>query len=450
MTTDHRAPGASAPRILERTLRTAAWCGEQALDLHFPAEWDLTVFWPRTPPPLTDAGIVERLEHPSGQPPIAELCRGKAHPLVIVDDLNRPTPVARVMPFVLEQFQRAGLALRDVRILVATGTHGAPRMDSVRRKVGPEAASQCRVLLHDARGDLVTAGRTSFGTPVIVNKEVMSSDFVMGVGGVYPNHTAGFGGGSKLALGVLGFRSIMHLHFGHRSMRWGRSDPGNSFRRDLNEIARMIRLDTIVSLQINADREVIRVTCGDHYLYYDDEVAFCRRVFSAPAPAGADAVISNAYPRDSSFTVVHQKGITPLQQCGPGTSRIVIASCTEGAGHHGLTPVLNRPRLYRARQIARRIAMMTPRELAGAVSARLRRGPDTTRTEPKNPIWLYRPGDHPDDLPARIPGFRRTGSWPEILQRVDAEQGGRKRLKVLLYPCAPLQCLEGREESSDR
>jgi nickel-dependent lactate racemase len=427
-------------RTLEKEFRTGAWYGEQTLDLHFPSDWNVTVLWPQTPPALSD--IVERLERPVGQPPIREICRGKSGPLVIVDDLNRPTPVARVMPFVLEHFRRAGIAPAAVRILLATGTHGAPRADSVRKKLGPEAASGCQVLIHDSKRNVAAIGRTSFGTPVFVDKEVLSSDFVVGIGGVYPNHTAGFGGGSKLALGVLGFRSIMQLHFGHRSMRWGQAEQGNALRRDLNEIAAMIGLNTIISLQINSDRKVIRLTCGDHSLYYDDEVAFCKRYFSAPLPTSADVVISNAYPSDLSFTVVHQKGITPLQHARPGASRIVVASCTEGAGHHGLTPVLNRPPFYRARQIARRLSLMTPRELAEGVARRLHGGLRGKAAERKNSIWLYRPGNHLEGLPANIPGFRVTDSWPEVLRAVETEQGGARRLKVVLYACAPLQCFE--------
>jgi nickel-dependent lactate racemase len=427
-------------QALNREVRTGVWHNEGPLSLHFPAEWDLVVLWPPTPPPLTDRDIAESLERPVGQPPIRELCRGKSRPLIIVDDLNRPTPVCRVMPVVLEHLRQAGIPPTAVRILLATGTHGAPRMDAVRRKLGPEAASRCRVSLHDSKRKAVFVGRTSFGTPVLVDEEVAASDFVMGIGGVYPNYTAGFGGGSKLALGVLAFRSIKHLHFGHPSAR-GRYDPGQDFRRDLNEIARMIRLNTMVSLQIDADREVIRATCGDHFSYYEDEVAFARQFLSAPMPDGADVVVSNAYPSDLSVTAILQKGIGPLLHAKPGASRIVIASCTEGAGYHGLIPVVNRTRMDRVRHIARRISVMTFRELAAAAALRLGRASREKRPQPQNPIWLYRPGDQLEDLPP-IPGFRIASSWPQIVQAVEAEQGGKKRLKALLYPCAPLQRLE--------
>jgi hypothetical protein len=426
----------------EQEFRTGAWHGEEALFLPFPAGWDVTVLWPRTPPALTDLEIAESLDRPIGQPPIREICRGRSRPLIIVDDLNRPTPVGRVMPFVLEHFRQAGIPAQAVRILLSTGTHGAPEADSVRKKVGPEAASVCQILVHDANRHCAAVGRTTFGTPVLVDRSVLASDFVMGVGGVYPNYTAGFGGGSKLALGVLGYRSIKSLHFRHPGLGWGRHETGNPLRTDLNEIAKTIGLKTIVSLQINAKREVIRVTCGDHFFYYGDEVAFARRYFTAPLPDGADVVVSNAYPSDLSLTVVHQKGTAPLQKAGPEASRIVLASCTEGVGQHGLFPVANCPRFLGALQIARRISTMKPGELAPSLARRLRRGLRSSRAKPKHAIWLYQPSHRSEGLPANIPGYRLADSWTNVLRAVEAEQGGRQHLRVCVYPCAPLQCFE--------
>lgn len=426
----------------ELQLRTGAWYGDCALALYVPAEWDVTAWWPRTPAALTDREIAEVLERPAGQPPLREICRGKSRPLIIVDDLNRPTPADRVLPIVLDHFRRAGIATDSVRILLSTGTHGAPSPDSVRKKLGDPAASACHVLVHDANRNCEYIGRTSFGTPVLVDRAVLASDLVIGIGGIYPNSTAGFGGGSKLALGVLGFSSIQSLHFRHRGIGWGRYAEGCPLRDELNEIAKMIRLDTMVSLQINADREVIRVNCGNHLLYYDDEVAFARQCFAAPAPDQADVVICNAYPSDLSFTLVHQKGTAPLQRTKTSASRVVLALCTEGAGQHGLFPVVNRPRFLAAFQLARRASMMKPHEVMGAVARRLSRGQPSDRTEARNPIWLHRPGKPFERLPSELPGYRLTDSWSEVVRSVKAEQGNRKRLQVYLYPCAPLQHLE--------
>ena len=418
-------------------LRTGVWYGDGKFDLPLPSEWSLLVHWPQTPPPLTDAQIVESLERPIGQPTIREICRGKTRPLVIIDDLNRPTPSYQLLPTLLRQFQEAGIPSRSVRILVATGTHGAPGKDSVAKKVGSAAASECEIIVHNSDRQLVDLGSTSLGTPIYVNKEVVSSDYVIGIGGVYPNQTAGFGGGSKLALGVLGFRSIMHLHYRNSGAGWGCFDTGHALRRDLDQIASMINLRTVISVHINAMREVIRLTCGDPLLTHPGEVDFARKTFAVPPPGDADIVICNAYPSDLSLTSVHMKGITPLERSAPGASRIVLASCPEGLGHHGLFPLVNRPKLYRLRHIARRLVTMNAGDLARKLAQRRRR--ESAR---RNPIWLYRPDHHGADLPCPPAGCHITYSWNELLQAVRYEQSGKRRLHAVLYPCAPLQVLD--------
>lgn len=439
----------------EDTLRTAAWYGEAPLELDCPSHWEVVTLWPRTPPPLSDEEIVKALERPMEQPPIREMCHGKSRPVVIVDDLNRPTPAARVMPFVLRHFADAGIPPGKVTILMAGGTHGPSGGDAMRKKVG-DAAASCRLVVHNPSRHGVNMGRTSFGSPVRVNAEVAASDFVMGIGGIYPNQTAGFGGGSKLALGALDLRTISYLHHRHRGVGWGTAAVEVDFRRDLDEIARRIGLHTVISMQVNPDREVVRLACGDPRLYYAQEVAFARQTFRSPPPDDADVVISNSYPNDLSFTFVWMKGLAPLQRCLPRASRIVIASCSEGLGFHGVYPVINKPRFHAQRDLAGRIAVMSTREIADKMTGRILRGlrtgsrapailahrVETKRAKPEHPIWLYRPGTHAQPLPSTLRGVRIRTSWPEIVAAIRGEQNQGDSLKVVLYPCAPLQFLE--------
>ncbi len=446
----------------DRVLRTAAWYGDLPINLEFPSEWDVQILWPSTPPPLTDEQIRTHLERPVGQAPIRQLCRGKSKPLVLVDDMNRPTPAGRVLPFVLRHFQDAGIPLKQVKIVVAGGSHGASRKDVLVRKIGREAAAACQLLVHDPARNIVKLGRTSFGTPVLVNREVVTSDFVMGIGGIYPNRTAGFGGGTKIALGILDIRAISYLHHRHAKVSggWGSEAVQGDFRKDLDEVAQIIGLNTVVSLQVDADREVIRLASGDPRLYFKDEVAFAREAFSTLAPAEADVVIANAYPNDLSLTFVQMKGIYPLQRCANGVSRIVVASCSEGEGSHGLFPVVRVPLFHNRRDRLRRLSVMNNTEL-GQIIARQFRGWVGSNTGPgsnsritetqihKNPIWLFRTGTHSDHLPSRVREMRIGSSWPEIVRNVQIEQGHRRRLNVVVYPCAPLQIVNLPIESQE-
>jgi hypothetical protein len=224
-------------------------------------------------------------------------------------DPARPTPKGAKRR--LSQLADAGIPAGAVRILVATGSHGSPHPQALAAKVGPEAAAACDLLVHDYARGLARVGRSSFATPVLVNQEVLASDLVIGIGGIYPQHSTGFGGGAKLALGVLGKRSIVALHYRHPSMA-GAYEVDNDFRRDLDGIATMIGLRTSVSVHVDTDRRPVRVTCGDHRRYYEEAVGFSQRAYRAPRPTDADVVIANAYPIDVSLTFMRSKGLIPL------------------------------------------------------------------------------------------------------------------------------------------
>jgi nickel-dependent lactate racemase len=429
--------------VTQLRLRTAAWYGDGELDLPVPVTWKVDVFSPLAGQPLTDAQIAERIAAPLGQPRLRELAQGKVRPVLIVDDLNRSTPAHRVVPAVLRELATAGIAPESVTIVMAPGTHGAPPPDAMSKKVGTEVARVCRVHVHDCHGPLVRVGRTRFGTPVMVNRQVAESDLVVGIGGIAPNQTAGFGGGSKLALGVLGFRSIAGLHFGHQAAGWGTPSEGLDFRRDLDEIAHLIRLRSVVSVLIDGNRDVVDVRCGDPDVYYRDFLAMAMELGRAPSPgASFDVVIANTYPNDQSLTFARMKGFAPLRRAPAASSKIAIAACPEGLGFHGLFPFQNPPAHHarRMRALQLRILVRNPRLLFDKVRHRAMRR--TTAVSGGGTVWLFRPAPAgAASLPAGVPGITITRSWSDVLGAVSREQGGRDDLRAAVYSTASLQWL---------
>jgi lactate racemase len=353
--------------------------------------------------------------------------------------VNRPTPVARVLPILLRHFEMAGIANSEVRILMAGGSHGAPSMKSVRSKIGA-AYSLCEVLVHDPEKELGWIGRTSFGTPVWANRLAAASDLLIGIGGLYPSQSLGFGGGSKLAMGVLGLRTIEHLHYRHRSIGCGRIAPQNSFRGDLDEIARLLKLETTITVHANACQEAVRVVCGNPLLYFAEEAAFARKWFGAALPGNADVVIANAYPTDLTLTFANMKGFYPLRQCQPGASRIAIAPCSEGIGMHRVFPFGKQGLVPRFTTMYRKLTVKGPREILRKARERAI-AVQKPHAAKQNPIWIYRPGNHEAFPEGSTAGMRITSSWSDILAAVRNEQGVKRRLNTVVYPCAPIQFL---------
>lgn len=436
------------------SLTTGAWYGDREIELPIPSDWDVKVLWPVTTPPLTPQELLNTLESPTGTVALTKICQGKLRPLIIVDDLNRPTPTVEIIPYVLKMMGAAGIPIEAVKILMATGTHGLPSTDAILKKTGSSAAN-CQLLIHDCFTNKVKLGVTSYGTPVFVNKAILESDVIIGISGIYPNYTAGFGGGTKLALGVLGIQTICHLHFRHKSAGWGNFIQNLDFRRELDEIARMIGMVFNVSLLIDADRRIIKMYCGDPTLYFPRAVVDYQKMFRTQPSGDADVVISNAYPNDCSLTFARMKGFLPLKHCRPGASRIAIAACSEGLGLHNIWPFVNVPPHHRLKHRFRRLSVLTFKEILakGFHAARRllsslyqnrfdRHAPETGEYKPASPVWLYQAGTSEINLPADVPGIRITSDWQKIVVAVQQEQSKRGRIKVLVYPCAFLQLLK--------
>jgi nickel-dependent lactate racemase len=427
-------------------VRTSAWYDERELALESPAEWDIEVHRPRTPAPLSDDEIAAAFASPVGAPSLRELARGASRPVVIVDDLTRPTPAQRILPPLLRELEAAGCPPERVTVVLATGSHKRIPPDAGARKVGPAVASSCRVLIHDGFGKTVDKGRTSFGTRVLVNPEVAAGDLVVGVGGVYPQHSTGFGGGAKLAIGVLGKQSIVRLHYRHESVG-GSYQIENDFRRDLGEVARLIGLRWTVNVHVDSARRPVRVVCGDHEAYYAEAVEFSRAIYTAPAPYNADVVIANAYPGDVSLTFGRSKGVIPLAHAPQTASRVLVAGCPEGAGLHGVFPFVGGSRFAQQLHLGR-IVRHRPSHAADRIGRRIWRaatggaGGGPSAAPPRLPISLFVPGVTRSPLPDHIPGMRLAHDWGDVVERITAEQGAGRNLRVVVYPCAPLQILE--------
>jgi hypothetical protein len=179
-------------------------------------------------------------------------------------------------------------------------------------------------------------------------------------------------------------------------------------------------------------------------------VSVAKQAFLAPHPGDTDVVLSNAYPIDISLTFMRSKGMIPLLRARPGASRVVIASCSQGIGHHALFPFVDVPRFHRQRLLVRK-ALASPRQAPGMAARVLARAaarrihprgrsilPSEGESRAARPAWLF---GARTPLRSHLPGIRRADSWDQVLRVVRREQDSKERLRVAVYTCAPLQIL---------
>jgi nickel-dependent lactate racemase len=283
-----------------------AFYGDSELALTLPADWPVEVraMPGAAAPPLSDEALRAALASPIGAAPLSDLAHGRRQAAIIFDDISRPTPVARLWPFVVEALHAAGFTDERIRFVVALGTHAAHTRDELERKLGAEALRRFAVYNHDCFHRNTLVGTTAGGTPVELNDEVLACDLRIGIGSVLPHPGYGFGGGPKIILpGVVSYRTIESHHSvltprvreeGHgATLRAGVAE--NLAWLDIAEAARLAGLDFIVNAILNQRREVAALVAGDLLAAWRQGVILAKRAYATPPPSGAEVVIANGY-----------------------------------------------------------------------------------------------------------------------------------------------------------
>ena len=116
------------------------WYENNDLELNLPDSWNVVLRKMRghDNPKMSPDEIRAAFSNPIGTDSIYELARGKKKVVIIFDDLTRPTRVSEIVPFVLEELQAAGIHDRQIRFVVALGTHGAFTLQEFQKKMGTE------------------------------------------------------------------------------------------------------------------------------------------------------------------------------------------------------------------------------------------------------------------------------------------------------------------------
>ena len=286
--------------MMMATYKIPAWefYGWKYETLNFPNEW--IVHEQRMKghdnPMLSRDEITQSLENPVGSAPLDQLAKGKKKCCIIFDDMTRPTKQWQMLPSVLDLLHQGGLSDDQIIFMMATGAHHGRLLFDFQKKLGSDIPERFLVFNHNSYENLVELGKTSYDTPVFINKEVMSCDLKITLGVMMPHFGYGFGGGSKMILpGVAGIDSITHNHRITEGTGPGRVDS-NIRRLDSEEAARMAGLDFIINSFLNYECDVSGLVCGDVLDAHRKGVKYARKHYATKTVKDADVVIGNAYP----------------------------------------------------------------------------------------------------------------------------------------------------------
>jgi nickel-dependent lactate racemase len=319
--------------------------GRAGLWIDLPDGSPVTLVEPHPVAGLPDerAAITSALRAPIGAPPLANLaCRGGSV-AVVFSDLTRPMPNSRVLPPLLDELSRAGVADAQIVLVNALGMHRPQTDAELDGMLGGDLLRRYRIVQHNAweAAGMVDAGPNHLGRPVRVNRAYMQASVRILTGFIEPHFFAGFSGGPKAVLpGIADAASILDNHgpdmLSHPRATWAVTE-GNPVWEEMLAVAHSTRPDLLLNVTLNQAREITGVFAGDLVAAHRAGAECARHTALQPVEGPFDVVITSnsGYPLDLNLYQAVKGMSAAALIVRPGGDIIVAAECWDGIPSHG-------------------------------------------------------------------------------------------------------------------
>jgi nickel-dependent lactate racemase len=317
--------------------------GDRQLRAKISKEQRLTVLEPKIGDPINDLRreLEYKLVCPTAGTRLKELVGENSQVVIIVDDNTRPTPTPRILGPILEILASQKIPDENITMIFALGAHRKLKSAERQALVGDDIFRRYQCVNHEAEdpASLVELGKTSFGTPVILNKKVYEADVRILTGIIKPHNQAGYSGGGKSLLpGVCGLATIASNH-SFRAIADPKSCLGviddNPIRQDIEETLKWVGPTFIVNLVMNCREEVVAVVSGDPIKAHREGASILASLAECPVSQKADLCICGTPdPIDINFYQMLNSLSAPYRLAEPvlnhGGAIIVAGRAVEG------------------------------------------------------------------------------------------------------------------------
>lgn len=282
--------------------------------------------------------IADAIANPIDSPPLAHLARGKRKAVIIADDLTRPTPVAIVIPLLLDQLNVGGISDEHITIVIALGTHRPMTAPEILARFGESVVRRVRIVNSEFSDQtkLMDCGVAADGTRLWVDRQVMASDLRIGVGTILPHPVAGWGGGAKIFYpGVGGAATVAHYHLQQTKLtRNYFGDITSPIRATMERWVGQLGLHFIVNVICTPGGNIYRAVAGHFIAAHRQGVVYAQDVFAVRAQQRADIVVVGSHPADLDFWQASKALLSADHLTQDGGTIILLSPCPEGIGPH--------------------------------------------------------------------------------------------------------------------
>jgi nickel-dependent lactate racemase len=386
------------------------------------------VFTPRSFAVDEEAVLRQGFQRPIGAPRLRDAVHAGHRMLVLIDDATRLTPMARILPHVLEELHAGGVADERIELLQAPGTHRPMTDAELREKLGT-VYGKYPVQEHHYRhqASLHHFGHTRDGTPVTANRRLVQADFVLGIGSIVPHRIKGFSGGAKIVFPGVSGPEMMERSQWEASQRLSETVMGvaeNPMRLRIEEAARIAGLRYIVNVVYDVGHTIVGCYTGDLVAAHREGCKRSREVYGVHLPTRADIVLIDSHSADRDFWQSAKGPYAATMAVKDGGSLILVAPNPEGvaSNHQNLLDIGYRPHA----EILRMVREGQVDDIIGAAILA-----DISQIVDKTDCIMVSPGVKQQEA-ERI-GFRYAKSAEQALAMALERQGSGASVAVLRY-----------------
>ena len=265
---------------------------------------------------------------------LEEIVKAEDTVAIVVDDKAIRSPARLLLSGLLESLGQAGVRDENITVIFGCGAYSMTAEEGA-GIMGEAVGRRIHIEIHDEQAeDLQYVGKTSFGTPVSVNKTFMDADIRILTGTIAPHYFAGYSGGRTSVLpAIVGMETVRHNHAFLLNPQARRGNlEGNPVHLDMEEALHLVDVDFAVNVVLNPQRDIVSAIAGDVSTVFAEGVRRVNETCTVNVEAPADIVIVSpggapwdddlykAYEGvESALSVVKDKGVV-----------VLVAECLEG------------------------------------------------------------------------------------------------------------------------
>ncbi|URZ09156.1 lactate racemase domain-containing protein [Clostridium felsineum] len=291
--------------------------------------------------------IKEAIENPIDSARLKELVHEGETVCIVVPDVTRAWQrTDKYLPKLVEEINAGGVKDEDIIFLSATGTHRSQTEEEHEKILGKELSKRFKIIDHDCldKNNLVYLGKTTYGTPVSINKIALSCNHIVITGGIVYHFLVGFSGGKKTILpGIASYESVMANHamslsknFGggtYETVRCGNIE-NNPIHIDMLQAASFVKPDFMFNVVVDKDGAIVGAVAGNYISAHAKGRKMIDEKDGVNISRKSDITIASAggYPKDINLYQSIKIMINAREATKDNGTIVILAECRDGLG----------------------------------------------------------------------------------------------------------------------